>query len=189
MELAKSLGVSETPVRETLIRLQHKGLVEVVPRAEYRVRVFEPRDIEEIYELREALECFAVKNAAQHMPDEDLQYLQKLLDEAGKALDRGEISPSVQADIEFHARIVASGGNSRIVSLLTDLRDQIQIFRNLGARTPDVPRLFLRLHQRILAALMVRESDTAQCLMSEHMRLAKEQALHDYLSQRMTDSR
>jgi len=185
-ELAKTLGVSDTPVREALMRLQHSGLVEIIPRAESRVRVFTRRDIEEIYDLRQALECFAVKKAAERMPDADLYRVQQMLASAGDALDKGDIAPSVVADVELHAQIVLTAANGRISSLLANIRDQMQLFRRLGARTEDAPRRFLLIHQRIVEELLRRDATAAARLMEEHMQLAKEQALVDYLGS--TDS-
>lgn len=180
-ELAKTLGVSDTPVREAMMRLQHNGLVEIIPRAESRVRVFTKRDIEEIYDLRQALECFALKQAVKRMPDAELHRLLQLLAEAGEAMDKGDIAPSVAADVELHAQIVLSADNARISSLMANIRDQIQVFRRLGARTADAPRRFLGIHQGIVEELLRRDATEAVKLMEEHMQLAKGQAIVDYL--------
>lgn len=179
-ELAKSLGVSDTPVREALMRLEHNGLVEIFPRAESRVRVFTRRDIQEVYELREALECFAVKQAVKRMPDAELHRLLRLLAEAGEALKDGNIASSIAADAELHAQIILIADNTCISSLMANIRDQIQMFRRLGARTPDNPPKFLQDHRVIVEALLHRDAAAAVQLMEEHMRLAKEQALADY---------
>ena len=180
-DLAKTLKVSDTPVREALIRLQHSGLVETIPRAESRVRIFTHTDIEEIYDIREALECFAAKRAAERMPESDLNELQALMVKAGEALDDGEVSLSVSADIELHARLIQSTGNARIAALVANIRDQIQVFRRLGARTLDVPKRFLKHHQLIIETLRRRDPEGAVRLMEEHIQLAREQALKDYL--------
>lgn len=179
-ELAKTLGVSDTPVREALMRLQHNGLVEIFPRAESRVRVFTKRDIEEIYELREALECFAVKHAVKRMPAEELHRLLRLLADAKGALKHGDVAPSVAADVALHAQIILAADNTRISSLTASIRDQIHMFRRLGARNPDAPPKFLQIHQDIVERLLHRDAADAVRLMEEHMRLTKEQALADY---------
>jgi DNA-binding GntR family transcriptional regulator len=80
----------------------------------------------------------------------------------------------------FHTEIVRAGGNSRIVALFESLWDQIQIIAVFGNRNPDGPRRFLRIHLRIVNLLLRREIAAATRLMSEHMRLAEENALVGY---------
>jgi GntR family transcriptional regulator, rspAB operon transcriptional repressor len=179
-EVAKNLGVSDTPVREALLRLQHKGLVERIARAESRVRIFTRRDIEEIYDIRQALECFSVKRAVERMPDGELHRLEDLQVTAEDALDQGEIAPALAADIELHAQIILSTGNARISTLMANIQDQMQMFRRVGARTIDVPRAFLKDHHRLIETLLARNAMAAVNVMEEHLQLAKDQTLRSY---------
>jgi DNA-binding GntR family transcriptional regulator len=90
------------------------------------------------------------------------------------------VAPSVAADMELHAELVRAAGNARISALFANLRDQIQIFAGFGNRTPNGPRRFLEIHLRIVELLLKRNVAEATRLMSEHMQLAKQQALRGY---------
>ena len=179
-ELAKTLKVSDTPVREALIRLRQTGVVQSVPWVGTRIREFTRRDIEEVFDVRKALECFAVRMAAVRIAEGRLQQLKQRLLAANEALDQGEVGPSIVADNEFHAEIVRSAGNSRISTLLGNIRDQIYMFAGFGARTPEGPRESLHMHLQIVDLLLQRDTDAAVRLMEEHLEQAKQQALHGY---------
>ncbi len=178
--LARKLNVSETPVREALIRLQQHGLAESIPHVGTRVRRFTRRDIEEVFDLREALECYALQHAAPHLTESMLRRLRQQLTQAGVALKVGNVAPCVAADMALHAEVIRAAGNARISVLFAHLRDQIQIFAGFGNRTPDGPRRFLAIHLRIVELLLQKKTPAAARLMSEHMRLAKQGALRGY---------
>jgi GntR family transcriptional regulator, rspAB operon transcriptional repressor len=180
-ELSNTLEISDTPVREAFQRLEHNGFLEKKPRAEHRIRLFTRNDIEELYDLREALECFSIKRAILDMPDEDLHQLEELFNEAERALDHEEMGPYIKADEEMHGKIVQNTNNSQIFSLFMNILGQIRMFRHLGARTSDIPRRFLEIHRQILKALLNRDAAGAIRLMEEHTSEAKEQAIKDYL--------
>ncbi len=179
-ELARALRVSETPVREALIRLQQNGIVESIPHVGTRVRRFTPRDIQEVFDLREALECYALQRAAANLSNAALRRLRRRLKHAEGRLNDGNLAPALAADMELHAELVRAAGNSRICTLLANLRDQIQMFAGFGNRTPDGPRRFLKIHLRIVDLLLKGDSAAATRLMSEHMRLATRQAVRGY---------
>jgi DNA-binding GntR family transcriptional regulator len=179
-ELARSLKVSDTPIREALIRLQQSGLVETIPHVGTRVRRFTRQDIEEVFDLREALECYALQHAMPNLSQGALQTLKHQFVQAEAALDRGDVAVAVAADMALHAEIVGAAGNSRMSALFANLRDQIQVFAGFGNRTPDGPRRFLGIHRRLVDLLLNRDVAGATRLMSEHMQKAKRQALRGY---------
>jgi DNA-binding GntR family transcriptional regulator len=179
-ELARALKVSDTPVREALIRLQQSGLVETIPHVGTRVKRFTQQDIEEVFDLREALECYALQHATPNLSQAVLLLLKRQFRRAEAALDRGDVALAVAADMALHAEIVGAAGNSRISALFANLRDQIQMFAGFGNRTPDGPRRFLGIHRRILDLLLKRDVTGATLLMGEHMQIAKQQAVRGY---------
>ena len=165
-ELSRTLKVSDTPVREALIRLRQNGLVETIPHVGTLVRRFSRRDIEEVFDLREALECYALQHAAPNLSDATLQRLKQQLKEAEAALDNGDVTPAVTADMELHSELIRAAGNSRISALFANLRDQNMLFAGFGNRTPDGPRRFLDIHLRIVELLLGRNVAAATRLMS-----------------------
>ena len=97
-DLARRLKVSETPIREALIRLQQSGLVETIPHVGTRVRRITRRDIEESFDLREALECYALQHAGPRLSEAKLRWLKAKLQRAAAALDAGDMAPAVAAE-------------------------------------------------------------------------------------------
>jgi DNA-binding GntR family transcriptional regulator len=179
-ELARTLKVSDTPIREALIRLQQSGLLETIPHVGTRVRRFTRKDIEEVFDLREALECYALQRATPNLSQAVLRTLKRQFRQAEAALDRGDVALAVAADMALHAEIIGAAGNSRMSALFANLRDQIQMFAGFGNRTPNGPRRFLGIHRRIVDLLLKRDVAGATQLMSEHMQIAKQQALRGY---------
>ena len=178
--LARRLKVSETPIREALIRLQQSGLVETIPHVGTRVRRITRQDIEESFDLREALECYALQHAGPRLSEATLRRLRARLQRAAEALDAGDMAPAVAADIDLHSALVRAAGNSRISALITSLRDQVKMFAGFGNRAPEGPRRFLEMHLRIVELLLTGNVAGAARLMGKHMRLAKQQALRGY---------
>jgi DNA-binding GntR family transcriptional regulator len=176
-DLARTLEVSDTPVREALIRLQQNGLVDTIPHVGTRVRRFTRQDIEELFDLREALECYALQCGAAHLSPETLRGLERQLEQAGVALEGGDVGPAVAADVALHTELIRAAGNSRILSLFENLRDQFKMFAGFGNRTAGGPQRFLAIHLRLVGLLRKGEIERATGLMREHMRLAKAQSL------------
>lgn len=187
--LAAEIGISKTPVREAIRQLEHEGLLEAVPRHGTRVRAADRREIEELYELREALESHAVACAAERRTPADLAALDRLLDEiaavsvrrlaSGKrALDGALLRRFLAADMGFHLRLIEAAGNRRIRKALAESRVLTGIF---GTRrqehTAEVLQETYRHHQKILNAVRRGAADEARRLTAAHIRASKREAL------------
>ncbi|SDI44549.1 GntR family transcriptional regulator [Propionivibrio dicarboxylicus] len=119
-ELAEELGVSRTPVREALIRLQRDGLVKVVPRHGMRVLPISLKDIQEIHQILTSLEALAVElAAARNLSDSDLKLLEKTTRRMEIAHASGDIKAWAEADEDFHCALVSLSGN-RILTEVVD---------------------------------------------------------------------
>lgn len=119
-ELAEELGVSRTPVREALIRLQRDGLVKVVPRHGMRVLPISPTDIQEIHQILTSLESLAVELAASRkLSAKELSSLEQSTREMEAAHDASNIKAWAEADENFHCRLVELSGN-RILTEVVD---------------------------------------------------------------------
>ncbi len=114
-EVALALGMSRTPVREALLRLQNDGLVEVIPRHGMRVLPVSPNDMREIYLVLTALECLAAELVAQRKPtDEDLAPLVAATKAMDQALKEDDLDAWAAADERFHAHLVDLAGNRQL---------------------------------------------------------------------------
>lgn len=183
--LAKIIGVSRTPVREALVRLEALGLIEQHPRVGTRVREPDRQDIADCFELREALECSVIRFSAARVNDAELTDLQGLLNHYIDLARRGRTKPSeaeakaisIQAnilDMAFHMKAVAASKNRRMVQMVSDVHLMTRILRRKTLLPTDsqVQRsaIILRQHHRILRALRRRDADAAEQATRNHVR-------------------
>lgn len=109
--VAKSMGVSQAPVREAIRELEQAGLVVSYPNRGAFVRELSPKDIGEIYSLRAVLERFAVEQAMQSFKASDFEHLERLVDEMIRHAEAGDTESFVESDYSFHAYICRKSGH------------------------------------------------------------------------------
>lgn len=185
-ELALQLSVSRTPVREAILRLSREGLVEIVPRSGTRVRTFTEQDIEDIFDLRIALEALAARKAADRIETQDLERLREMYERAEVALKKGDAKPALDFDTEMHRTILQASGNARLQEMMATINDYVTLFRNIGAGTP-FHRGFNYRHREIVRALERRNPDLAARALSEHIEVAKTQLFRDFRQRKLLE--
>ncbi len=190
--VATEIGMSRTPVREAIRALEHEGVLEQVPRYGTIVRTLDRNDLVELYELREAVEPFAVAKAASTVLPEDLISLRRLCEEIGmlaRELKKSKLpallAPQMQrllsADLGFHLLLLRASGNQRMMKIVSDSRLLTGIFgTQRQAHTPAVLQQTHDDHIAILDAVERGDAKTASRLMAEHIRHSKQQALDSY---------
>lgn len=200
--LAEELNISRTPVREAIRQLQLEGLVEQVSRFGTIVRTPDRRELEESYEVREALESFAVAQASRRTSPADLGkarlFVQEMLDTAAllakaKAgiLEGAPLQRFLAADLGFHMALLQAAGNSQIVRLVNASRIMARIFGTARARHDrTVVADTCRQHQAILTAVERGDAEAASRLMAEHIESSKRITLesHDRLQAQSIDA-
>lgn len=169
VSLAERLGVSPTPVREAMLDLAKSGLIEVLPNRGFRVTTVEAADLDEICELRLMLEVPGLAKVVQLAADEQIDALERLLDELEAAAFRRDIAAFLVADRAFHLGLLALAGNGRLVGIVAELRDQtripgLQSLAAIGALDATAAE-----HRPILEAIRARDATGAQRLMAEHL--------------------
>lgn len=193
LSLAKELGSSRTPIREAMNQLAAEGLLEMGGSGGMTVAQMQRQDIIELYELREALEVYAVGKAAsiplrpadkdrlQFMVD-DLLVLKKELEAAGmEELDRAQMERFLACDLGFHALLISTTQNSRIQKLINETRLLIRIFA-IQAHTHNAAKLqsIYEYHHRILEAVVHQDSASAMQAAAEHIQVSQRERLNDY---------
>jgi len=124
-ELADRLGISRTPVREALIRLQKEGLVEVIPRHGMKVLPVSPSDMRDIYEVLTALESAAAEMVARRSPGEaELAPLVQASRDMARALKNDDLEAWAEADERFHRGLIELSGNRLLVDAVLNLWDR-----------------------------------------------------------------
>ena len=174
--LASSLGVSRGPLREAIRRLEGRKLLRRTPNIGVRVAALSPDDLNEILQVREALEGLASALAAQHMSDEDIAALRTLLDDHAKqkSVHDGTGYYQESKDYDFHFRIVTGSRNARLIEmLLGDLYYLLRVYRYRSSTKPGRAKAALREHKAIVAALAKRDPAAAEQAMRAHLRNAR----------------
>jgi len=191
--IAREMGNSRGPLREAVRRLTAEGFLRQTPRGGSVVVEFTRRDVAELYELREALEGYAVGKAAEHiLRRTEIENFQKLVDEV--LLLRDELVKSgepclheegmrrfIRLDFQFHTLIVRAAANSRILKVFADTRVLLNIFgiRRQGHDADQLVEIH-RYHNQILAAIVSRDPKAARALLIEHIQVSKLERLKEY---------
>lgn len=171
--LAERLGVSRTPIRETIFRLEREGLVRVVEGKGAFVASYTVEDMIEIYEVREGLEPLAARLACAHLTDEELDVHEELLGRyrARPALRSENPGKWRRAGQDFHNMFIHASKNSRLIRVIEGMRHQIELFRGLGRTiNPQTDfRTSLDEHHEILQALRARNAQRAEKAVRAHL--------------------
>src|SRR5437899_2450906 len=173
-EPAAQLASSRTPVREALGRLQHEGLVELLPGGGVRVAVLALEDAAELYDLREVLDGLAARLAAQHASPASLARLEGSLARMAQCLARNYANQWFEAHVAFHDEIFQASGNARLIGLSAVVKLSIQRFHPVLLRTPHRLADADREHRGIHAAIAAGEGERAERLARSHIAGAKE---------------
>ncbi len=168
-EFAEKLEVSRTPIREAFLRLANEGLLDIKPRVGYFVTEITEEDIRDLFEIREMVETRATRKAAELLSDEDLKYLQVVLNESSRAVDNGDLDTYIEKDMKFHGSLEKHIQNKRMVAFLESINNLTYRERILSMRSSENVRLTLIEHQKILDALVERDGKKAEWLMGEHL--------------------
>ena len=174
--LAASLGVSRGPLREAIRRLEGRKLLERTPNIGVRVAALSLKDLNEVLQVREALEGMACRLAAQNMTDSEIAELKGLLGkhEQQKSVREGKGYYQESKDFDFHFRIVTGSRNERLSQiLLGDLYYLLRVYRYKSSTKPGRAMEALKEHKAIVSALERHDPDAAEQSMRQHLRNAR----------------
>lgn len=170
-EVSERLGVSRTPVRQALFRLQQEGFVEVLFRSGWRVLPFDFDKFEQLYDLRMVLETTAVQRLCSGSQTVDTALLDELAaiwlaPLAQRSTDMVQVA---QWDEAFHCALVAAAGNAEMARVHRDVTDRIRIIRRLDfIKQPRIDATYEE-HAKILKAVRAKRGDQAAMLLRAHI--------------------
>lgn len=176
VQIAKQLNVSRTPMREAFTQLEREGLVTILPRIGAHVRTVTPRDVEEIYTVRAALECLAVQEAADRINPLGAAQLDDVLAAMRVALDAGDASAYVDALDRFYTIVMKIADNRTLQETHLSLIGPVRRLRRIAMAHGGRMRASFDQSVRIRDAI-VQQSDNVQALMREQLRGACAAAL------------
>ena len=168
-DLAAAFGMSRTPVREALIRLEQEGLVEILPRRGMRVLPISAADMAEIYELLTALEARAAERLAGRKPTpESVAPLTRALDRMEAALEAGNLKAWARADDRFHRQLVALAGNRRLAEMARTVFDQAHRARMATLHLRPWPGPSNKDHRALVRAILKGDARRARAIHTRH---------------------
>jgi DNA-binding GntR family transcriptional regulator len=167
--LAKSLGISRSPLREALAKLENEGLIESVPGRGSRVRPLSVKYLAEVYEIRCALERLAARKAAPFIDRKDLAKMKRLLEEMKEALARQDLSSWGSNDIDLHQIFVDKADNDLLKEDIRKLRKHLFRTISFGNRFPAHLEAAQREHVAIYEAMKSGSPELLEEKVEEHV--------------------
>lgn len=168
-QLAERLGVSRTPIREAIRKLELEGLVVMVPRKGAEVASITGKDISDVLEVRATLEALAVRLACKKMSEHDLEELITVNDEFKKAAKELDVKTVIAKDVEFHDIIFHSSDNERLIGIINNLREQIYRYRVEYIYKKKSYADLVEEHDNIVEAIVGRNPKKAADTASQHI--------------------
>ena len=177
VQLAEELGISRTPVREAIRKLEQEGYVIMMPRRGTYVSDISTNDVKEIFEIRSALESLAAGLAARRIEPDELETLQNLLVEIEGYIAKNDIEKIVETDIKFHGLLYQVSRNDRLVSIISNLKEQLARFRTLSMSYPGRLQETLEEHSEMVEAIANGDASAARDAAEHHMERAEKTLL------------
>ena len=170
-DVAQSLGVSRTPVREALQHLQARRLVEMAPGRGIVVVELNTQQVMELYAMREVLEGAAARFTAQHALPAEIAMMHELLEEFDAA--KGDAPRLAKVNNNLHRTIYEAARNRYMHEALNNLEDALSLLQNTTFSLPERHASGSREHHEIVAAIEKRDSDLAESVSRQHIREAQ----------------
>lgn len=169
IQLAEKLGVSRTPIREAIRKLELEGLVLMIPRKGAEVARISEKSLRDVLEVRRSLEELAIELACERMTEEELRTLEQAQAAFKKAIEDGDAMAIAETDERYHDLIYQGTGNDKLVQILNNLREQMYRYRLEYIKDRDKRQILLLEHDHILKALRGRNIADAKMAVREHI--------------------
>ena len=169
IQLANKLGVSRTPIREAIRKLELEGLVLMIPRKGAEVAEITEKSLRDVLEVRGCLEELAVDLACDRITEFQLEELKEAAVAFEEALRTGELTEYAEADVRFHDIIYNATDNQRLVQLLYNLREQMYRYRVEYLKRQEVHQTLLEEHRFIIECIESRNKECAKAAIRTHV--------------------
>lgn len=174
VQLAEQLGVSRTPIREAIRKLELEGLVIMLPRKGAYVADMSFKDLIDVLEIRASLEGLAASLASGRRRDEDIEGLEKLAREFEESVKSGDIEEVLKKDVEFHEYIFSLANNKKLHQIINSLWEQVHRFRVTYVSDYEASLSLVEEHNKIFEAIKEGNCELAQKYATEHIELAEQ---------------
>ena len=167
--IADSTGVSRTPVREALHKLESQGFLRKLPEGGFTVLGLTSRDIDETFGIRSVLESYAARLAAENHTRRELSLLEEKIREYQHALEHGRINKLEEINTRFHDLLYTLSNSPRLIKMINDLKAQIYRFRHIILSQAEMARQSNQDHILMVAAIKNHDADGVEKLVREHI--------------------
>lgn len=167
--LANRLGVSRTPVREAIRKLELEGLVVMIPRKGAEVARITVSDLKDVLEVRCHLEEFAATIACERITEEEKKELRIALEAFEEAIEAKDLKLIAERDVEFHDVIFKATKNKRLLQIINNLREQIYRYRIEYIKDFDYHEVLVKEHRKIMRTIMEGDREAAEKIMRTHI--------------------
>lgn len=162
IHLADQLGVSRTPIREAIRMLELEGLVKMVPRKGAQVAKISKEDLQDVLEVRKALDTLSVKLACERITEDEIKLLNNAEREFEKALASKDVRDIAEADVAFHDVIHSATKNGRLKSMISNLAERIYRYRfEYIKQQSDGGKTLMLEHREIMRCIESRDVESA----------------------------
>lgn len=174
VQLAEQLGVSRTPVREAIRKLELEGLVVMLPRKGAYVADISLKDLVDVLEIRASLEGLSASLAAERISEDDIKELEKIAQDFKEYALNGNVEQLLKMDVEFHECIFKAANNKKLHQLINSLWEQVYRFRVTYISDYDSSVNIIKEHELILDAIKNGDSELAKKYATEHIEKAEQ---------------
>ena len=169
LQLASKLGVSRTPIREAIRMLELEGLAVTMPRKGAEVARMTEKDMEDVLQIRKALDELAVGLACDNMTEESLEQIYVALKNFEESTRSRDVKKIAQADVKFHDTIYQAADNPKLVNMLNNLREQMYRYRVEYLKNDTVYPRLIEEHEKIYEGLKRKDKETVVEIVSHHV--------------------
>jgi len=187
VQLAQKMGVSRTPVREAIRKLELEGLVEMLPRKGAHVADLSVKDIMDVLEVRATMDGLASSLSAVRIKDDEIKVLRHLLDQFISYVEKENLQGSIKKDVEFHDVIYHSSRNDKLIQISNNLREQVQRFRVIYLKDYSSSKELIKEHEAILDAIVRRDPEAAMKAAQIHIKNQEEAIIRSVKKNSVTD--
>ncbi len=166
---ARKLGVSRTPFREAVRKLEIEGLVTVLPRRGAHVSLLSRHDINEVLDIRSALDMLAIELFILNAGDSEISKLKTLSDNFDRAVAEKDLKLQIKSDVEFHEYIYAKSDNERLLHLYSGFKDQLYRYRVLYIKSTSHSDMISDEHGKIMDAIISHDIERAREISKIHI--------------------
>lgn len=176
-DLAKKLGVSKTPVREALSKLEREGLIEGASYHSFSVAQISHKDIIEIYDIREIIDGLAARATTEKIKEKKVKQLHSIIRSFKSYLKKNDLESYSSLDIKFHNLLGLISENRRLCEIMQRLRNQTRVLMTTSVTLPGRAEASLAEHRKIVDAVTSQDTDLAERFAREHIRNVRKAVL------------